>query len=299
MGGPTINQIHFNRLLDYRPIDQLLRMNDDDRAILLTEILQQPPSETSWLALWELLASWPDGESKTQHLEVALRVLATWPDKLRFVYSSSVLLYDGQRLSVLGRLVRSIEVHRREEQGSGELFAIASSEYSADLQYLSIDRSEIDARAWRALVESVHLPNLRHLHVRKTVLDDSDVQRLFQSSRLLQLQCLKLIDVGLRRQRLESMRQPAPIRALCAIDLSSNALGDDGVTILSQVPWLLQIKRLALRDNYIGVEGLRTLLSSQFCEGMERIDAANNRVTDVERNELLALAGRKNIDLKL
>jgi hypothetical protein len=280
-------------------MDEPLRMNDNNRATLLTEILQRPPSETSWQALWELFASWPDGEFKTQHIEVALQVLTTWPDKLRFTYSSDGRLYDGKQLSVLGRLVRSIEVYRREEQGSGELFAIASSEYSAELKYVSIVRSEIDARAWQALVESPHLSNLRHLHVSKTVLDDSDVQRLFQPSRLPRLECLKLIDVGLRPQRLESMRRPAPFPALCAIDISSNALGDDGVTTLSQLPWLSQIKRLALRDNYIGVEGIRTLLSSPLCKRMEQIDAANNRVTDVEKNELLALAGRKNIELKL
>jgi hypothetical protein len=274
-------------------------MNDDERARLLREILQRPPSEATWLALWELFATWPDGRSRTRYLEVALEMLATWPDKLRFMYSSNSLLYDGQGLSVLARLVRSIEIYRREEQGSGELFAIASSEYSAELTHLSILHSETNARAWQALVESTHLSNLRHLHISKTVLHESEVASLLLNSRLLRLQCLKLIDVGLRRHGLETLQQPLPMRDLSAMDLSSNALGDDGMTALSQIPWLSQIERLTVRSNYIRAAGIRTLLSSPFCDRLQLLDATHSKVTETERNELVALAGTKNIDLKL
>ena len=294
-----MKEIHFNRLLDYRTLDQLSRMDDSDRASLLAEILQQTPSETSWRATWELFGSWPSCESRTQHLDVAQQVLTTWPDKLRFMNSSNGLLYDDNRLSVLARMVRSIEIHGRDEYGSAELQAIASSEYSTELKYLSINRSEIDSRAWQALVESHYLSSLRHLHVSKTVLSESDIQRLFQSSGLLRLQCLKLIDVGLQPRRMESMRQAISFPQLCAFDLSSNGVGDDGVMMLSQLAWLPQIKRLALRDNYIRAEGIRALLSHQFCERMEQIDVAGNRVTDLEKIELLALAKMKNIRLSV
>jgi hypothetical protein len=240
-------------------------MNDDERAALLNEILKQPASEMTWRLLWELFGSWPEGMSKIRHVEVALQALATWPDKLRFVHSSNGLLYDGQRLSMLGRLAKSIVVYRREEHGSRELFALASSEYSSDLTYLSIEGSEIDARTWRALAESQHLTHLRHLHVRKTLLNDADVQYLFQTSRL-PLECLKLIDVGLRWQTLGTLHQPPPMRNLCALDLSSNGLGDEGVTALSRLPWLSQIRRLTVRSDYITAEGIQALLASPFCE---------------------------------
>ena len=272
-----MEEIHYNRLLDYRSLDQLSRMNDSDRASLLAEILRQSPSETSWLAIWELFATWPGGESKTRHLEVALQALAAWPDKLRFMSSSNRLLYDGDRLSVLARLVRSIEVHRREQYGSAELLAIASSEYSAELKYLSIDRSEIDSEAWEALIESPHLSNLRHLHVRKTLLGASIIQRLFRDARLPRLQCLNLIDAGIRPQHLESLRKSMPFAELCSADLSSNALGDDGGMMLPQMAWLPRIKRLSLRDNYIGARTIRALVSSPVCERMEQIDVSGNR----------------------
>lgn len=274
-------------------------MNDRDRARLLSEILERPPSEASWQALWELFGNWPDGPLLTQHIEIAVSALATWPDKLRFVHSSDQRLYDGVELSVLGRLVRSIEIYRSEQQGSSALFAIASSEYSSGLTSLSIVRSEISARAWQAALESPHLSNMRHLEVRKTVLDDPEIQRLFQSSSFPRLECLKLIGIGFRPQRLNITRQPLPFPALSAMDLSSNALGDEGVTLLSQYPWLSQIKRLSLRDDHAGARGIHALLSSRFCERMQHIDAAENPVKDAEKSELVALALSKNIELKL
>ena len=292
-------EVQFNRLLDYLSLDQLSGMNDSDRISLLAKILGQPPSETSWQALWELFATWPNGESKTRQLDVALKALAIWPDKLRFLRSSYTLLYDGNRLSALARMVRSIEVDRRERQASAELLAIASSEYSADLRYLSIDRSEIDSRAWQALVESPYLSNLRHLHVRKTILGPSDVQRLFQSARFPRLQCLKLIDVGIRPQHQESLRHLARFAELCAFDLSSNALGDEGAMMLSQLPRMPQVKRLSLREDFIGAQAIQALVSSPFCERMEHINVSGNRLTDVEKKELLALAETRNIELTM
>lgn len=294
-----MNEIPFNRLLDYLPLEQLSRMNDSDRARLLAEILRQPQSETAWQAILELFATWPNGASKAQHLDIALKALEAWPDKLRFIYSSNGLVYEGNRFSALARLVRSIEIHRREQQGSAELSAIASSEYSAELRWLSIDRSEIDSRAWQAFVQSRNFSNLRHLHVRKTVLGSANIQSLFQSAAFPRLQCLKLIDVGIRPQHLESLGRSLPFPESCALDLSSNALGDEGVTILSRAAWLAQIKRLSLRETYAGGAAIQALLSSRFCERMEELDAAGNRIAETEKQALLALARTRNIRLNL
>jgi hypothetical protein len=292
-----VHQVPFNRLLDYRSLDQLSRMNDSDRAALLREILEQPPSEAAWQAVWELFASWPSGESRDTYLTVANQAMAAWPDRLRFVHSSNALLYEGRHLSMLTRLVRSIEVYRREQQGTAELLAIASSEYASDLTYLSIHRSEIDSRAWRSLAESPHLSNLRHLHVARSVLGVADVQRLFQSTTLRQLTCLKLVDVGVQPRLLEAIRQTMALRELCAIDLSANGIGDEGVTTLSRSAWLRQIQRLALRDDYIRADGARKLLSSPFSECIQEIDLTGNRLTDSERAELVALATASSIRL--
>ena len=291
------SQIHFNRLLDYRPLDQLSQMTDSDRHALLTEIVGQPPSESAWQAIWELFASWPDGEAKSADLTWADDALASWPDRVRFVYSSNDLLYEGRNLSMLARLVRSIEVYRRDERASAELLAIASSEYVIGLTYLSIQGSEITSRAWQALVESPYLSNLRHLHVTKSSLGAEDVRRVFQSTRFRQLTCLKLIDAGIHPRHLEGVRDATTLGSLCALDLSSNGVGDEGVKILSAAGWLQQIQRLALRDNFIGADAARALLTSPSWERIEKIDLTGNRLSDAEKTSLAALAAKKKIQL--
>jgi hypothetical protein len=289
----------FNRLLDYRSLDQLMLMQESGWAVLLAEILRRPASETTWQALWELFAASPTGQAKTENLDTAVKSLAAWPDQLRLTDSSNGLLYEGHGLSPLARMVRSMDVYRREQHGSAELSAIVSSEYVDGLCYLSITHSEIDGRAWQALAESPHLSNLRHLHISKTLLGASDMQRLFASGRFPRLRCLKLINAAVRPERIANLAHLEQFPELSAIDLSSNALSDDGIEMLSQLPEAPQIRRLSLRENYIGVRGIRMLISSPFCKSLQQLDVSENRATGQEKKELTALAASRNIILTI
>jgi Leucine-rich repeat (LRR) protein len=289
----------FNRLLDYRSLDQLMHMQESGWAVLLAEILRQPASETTWRALWELFAASPTGQAKTQNLDTALKSLDAWPDKLRLTSSTNSLLYEGNGLSPLARMVRSMDVYRREQNGSAELSAIVSSEYVDGLCYLSIIHSEIDDHAWQALAESQHLSNLRQLHISKTLLGASDIKRLFASDSFPRLQCIELIDAGVRPERIANLAHLERFPELSAIDLSSNALSDDGTEMLSQLPEAPQVRRLSLRDNFIGARGIRMLISSPFCKSLQQLDVTGNRVTDLEKKELTALAASKNIILTI
>lgn len=293
------NPFIFNRLLDYYPQERLSRMDGRERAALLQEILGKGPSEEGWQALVELFAGWTDGESRDKQLEVAERALESWPDRLRSVTSAKRYLYQGDGLSPLARLVRSIEIYRREEEGSAELWAIASSRYAERFRYLSIVRSEIASRTWQAFLGSPYLAELHHLHVGGTVLGSENVRRLFDSRQFRRLRCLKLIDVGMRPRDLERIQQSLPFPELCALDVSSNALGDEGVDVLSQSPWLRQIKHLTMQESFVAAKSIRGLLSSPFVEGVEEIDLSGNAVTVAERAELTSLAAQKNVRLLL
>jgi hypothetical protein len=272
-------------------------MGDDDRAGQLREILQGPPSEAAWRALWNLFASWPAGDARARSLDAAERGLAAWPDELRSVATSDALLHEGQGLSVLARLVRGIDIYRREESGADDLRAIASSPYAIELTSLSIQRSEIGSGAWQAFVEEANLPNLQHLHVRRTVLGAVELQRFFQSPRFPRLHCLELIDVGLQPRRLEGVRHTRLFGQLSKLDLSSNGLGDDGVMLLSQEAAFLQIEHLALRSAYLRAPGVRALLAGARRERTQQLDVSGNDLTERERAELLALAASRNVSL--
>lgn len=291
--------IQFIRLIDFRPLDQLLRMTDAERESLCTEVLGRGPSEASWLALWELFASWPEGETKTRQLAAAERALDGWPDRVRSMTSASQALYDGARLAPLARLLRSIEISRRDDSGASELLAIASSPEAAGLTYLNIVRSGLNSVSWRALVESPHLARLRHLHVVNTVLTGAHLQQLFESTALTQLGCLKLIDVGLRPRTLEAVRPALPWPRLCALDLSSNALGDEGAMMLCRPGWPSQLEQFALRDNEIRAAAMQALLLSPLCERARRIDLSGNRASSAEKGALAALAATRQIEIVL
>src|SRR2546425_11996530 len=116
--------MNFNRLLDYRSWEYLSQMDDRGRADLFAELCRKKPSEETWQAIWELFALWSESAEKAKYLDVAERELASWDDRLRFVWAANAFLYDGEHLSSLVRLVRSIHIYRREEHGSTELRAI-------------------------------------------------------------------------------------------------------------------------------------------------------------------------------
>jgi hypothetical protein len=299
----TDPRIQFNRLLDHRSIDHLIRMNDGDRCALLIELLGQPASESSWQALWELFACWPADSTRADAIEIAKRTLAAWPDRLRFASSSDTRLHkssdSGRRLSPIAQLVRTVEIYRRNENGSSELQAIAASEQARCFTIISIQRSEIDSSAWRALAASAHLSGLRHLHVRRTVIPQPCFGNLFQSAALADLQCLKLVQVGLGAQTLIDTQQTMRLVQLRELELSSDALGNDGAFALAQASWLSQIRRLTLQQNFIRADGIRALLSSPNAEQLERLDVSNINLDDAERSALIALAASRKIELIL
>ncbi len=282
--------VSFNRLLDYRSHGQLLVMGDEDRGALLREVLDGSPSRETWQAVCELFASWPENEARRQHLELAEEGLAGWDDALRSLHSSSALLFDGQRLSSLAILVRTVRIYRREQKGSSELMAVAVSEHARRIASLSIIRSEISTEAWRAMTESPFLAGLRHLHVSGTVLHGGDIRRLMESSALARLESLELIDMGLTEARLEGARETMALAGLRHLDLSRNLLGDEGVLLLAKAPWLAGIQRLVLRRSHVTASGMTSLLQSPFARRITYLDLSENLVDGEERAALRKLA---------
>ena len=63
--------MEYHSLLDYRPLDRLERMSDEDRVALLHEVLRGGPSENAWRAVFELFALWRHNDAKRRALESA------------------------------------------------------------------------------------------------------------------------------------------------------------------------------------------------------------------------------------
>ena len=288
-----------NRLLDYRTREQLSRMGKNDWVLLFDDLFSGEPSEASWQAICELFAVWPRSEERQLYLERAGEIVANWDERLTVLSSASRYLYEAESLSELASLAKSIDLYRREEHGSSELIAIATSKHVRRLARLSIRHSEISNRAWQALIDSAYLTNLRHLHIISTVMSSDDARGLLERGSFVKLQCLKLINVGLRDRSLAVAAQSIPFTELRTLDLSNNTLGDDGALLISRAPWRGRIQRMALRHNYITAPAMRALISSLSCGQAKQLDLSENRATDTEKAALLELAHENNIALTI
>lgn len=286
----------FNRLLEYFPLDRLERMTDSDRADLLDRILRKPPSDNTWRDILELFVVWPEGEARLRGLEQAARALARWDDRLRSLTTSVGALFDGAHLSSLARIVRSIEIYRRDDSGPSDLRAVVASEEAAGLTRLGIVRSEI-GDAWQALLSSPHLAGLEHLHVANAVLDRDAIQGLLKSPALPRLRCLKLTDVGIRGAWLEAAPLATPVFELRRMDVSRNLLTDEGAGYLAESAWLGSVEHLTLRHNFIAEPGARALISSPFLRGMTQLDLSDNKVAAGDRAALKSLADARRVAL--
>jgi Leucine Rich repeat len=291
------SQFTFHHLLNYRSREQLQQMDDGARRALLMELLGRGQSEAVWVAVCELFAAWPEGQEKADALSAAEQALDSWDDRLRHVISSWGYLYEGGGLASLARLVRSVEISRREERGSGELYAIANSEHARNLKYLTIDRSELSGTSVRSLSDSPHLANLRHLKIRKTLLDDEDSEYLLQSRGLTGLRTLKLIEVGLKAAPLRAAAKSVPFTELREIDFSDNFIKSEGLSILSQAPWLASVEKLELRHNHIGDEGAAALAQSPHARALTLLDVSDNWLTEAGKNVLRGMADQKGFRL--
>ena len=287
----------YNRLLDFRPREQLEGLTDDGRVALLVDVLSAGPSEAAWEAICELFALWPDSQAKLRSLEQADRDLAAWDDRLRTADTSSRALFEGARLASLARIVKSVSVYRREDGGDRELEAIVRSEDAAHLTRLTIVRSDIGQRVWQLFIDSPFLASLRHFHVTNAVMGGDVVRQILRSGRLPHLECLKLIKVGLDAEAVR-VTEPAGF-ALRQVDFSMNVLREAGAQALAQARWLQSVERLTLRDNFIPGPGMRALLSSPYLTSLKQIDLSGNAVTGVERADLTRIATERQIELTI
>jgi Leucine Rich repeat len=272
-------------------------MNDQERHNQLLELLERDQSKEAFQAVFKIFASWPDGVEKCKALVLADRALDAWDDSSRHLDSGRSYLYEGKKLAPIAYLIRSIEIYRREENGTKELWAIVKSEYVRNLRRLAILSSEVSSAAIKALSESPYLANLRHLAIRRTDLLTDAIESLLQARSLPNLKTLQLIDVCNLRRHLHLISQSIPFGNLREVDFSESLLGSEGAAILSQAPWLRFIETLELRGNFIRAEGITALARSPYIQALKTLDLSRNRMLGGAKEILLEMAKEKGIRL--
>ena len=233
-------------------------MDDRDRIDKVQELLQQPPSVERWQQLWESFVDWPEGSSKDTALQDALTRLEAWDDELRHMTSQAIPLYRQNQVAPIGRLVRSVDFHRREE-GTGDLVRIAGSPNSGELRRLTLFRCDIGAQGITALAHSRYLNNLTHLKLIDTYLPRGTAPELLRPSGLPRLSSLELIECGIGDADLVVLPRSSLPAQLTHLSLADNLIGDEGARILAQLSTLQHLKALDLSKNAISAAGRQML----------------------------------------
>jgi hypothetical protein len=243
-------------------------MDDRERNEILQELLHQPPSEKGWQQIWAVFAHWPDGPGKNVALQDTLTRLETWDDELRHMTSQSIPLYRQNQVAPIGRLVRSISFHRREE-GTGDLMRIADSPNAGELRWLTLYRCDIGAQGVTALARSQHLNNLTHLRLVDTYLPLDTVSELLRPSGLPRLSSLELIECGIKDAELAVLPQSSLPAQLTHLSLADNLIGDEAAHILAELTTFQQLKTLDLSKNGISAAGRQRLQDAPHLAGTE------------------------------
>jgi hypothetical protein len=109
-------------------------MGEQDKFLRLESLLKKTPDNSTFIAICELFIDWIEGQEKDEALDYADKNLSLWADTLLHVSSSWSSLYCNEIAFTWGRLIRSIEIYRRCEEGTKELIRVAKSPSLKNLQ---------------------------------------------------------------------------------------------------------------------------------------------------------------------
>jgi hypothetical protein len=280
-----------------QPADALDHMDDDSWGSLSQEIIRSGPSESAWLGICALFAAWPRSDARAKALGAASERLRHWDDAVRTLSSDWRDLYQGDQLSDVASLAATIVLYRRESTGSAEMMAIATSQWVRELRRLRIVRSEMNGVAWRLMIESPNLRNLRELAITNTTLGLGRLSQLFTSRAFPLLRSLEVSRMDITAGDVSLLAGGTPFPVLATLDLSGNILGDDGARSLSESQLLRQLEHLAVRANFLGLAGARSLVLATHAERLKSLDLSENKVPPTSVPELERLAAQRGMRL--
>jgi uncharacterized protein (TIGR02996 family) len=181
------------------------------------------------------------------------------------------------------------------DQGAEVLF---NSPHLAGLTSLDLNSTDITAASMKALAESPYLKRLKALALSSNVIYDTGIAQLAEARGWDALREFKGYSMGLSEEaaayfadapifsRLETLEisenwlgdQGAArlVKGKSAtwrhLDLGHNQLTDTGAEALARSPRLARLEKLVLRDNAIGVRGVRALANSRHLAHLRELE---------------------------
>jgi hypothetical protein len=271
--------VEYHFLLSWRQRSELMAMTDQGRMQLLQEILQAGAEENNWRAIVELLATWPETPAKEIALEYGNQQMGSWPDHLRVVNAAWRHLYRGSQLSPVAKIVRTIEILQREQDGNTELQIITRSPFIKELRRLIIRKSSVYPDGMRSLVTTPWLASLSFLALELLTLTDEEFDIFCSASMFHSLTWLRLRNIGLNTKLVTRLIQSPVLKKVSRLELPGNHLDDNSMSILVTSDKCVNLRSLNLSGNFIRDEGGRILAEAKNLYNLEELDVSHNNLS--------------------
>ena len=184
-----------------------------------------------------------------------------------------------------------------QEIGSEGVGLLAQSENVRELEELDLSCNRIGPSGALAIASSPHLGALKRLnltHARydseeSNRLDDEGVAALLASPYLPSLTSVSLRGVGCGAESVRrALLAPGGPERLRELNLSKNALGNEGAAALARAPLLASLTSLNLSANEIGDRGVVALASSSHLSSLTHLNLSHNPFGDEGARALAA-----------
>jgi uncharacterized protein (TIGR02996 family) len=167
--------------------------------------------------------------------------------------------------------LRTLRLNSCDLRDAGAI-ALAASPRLAGLVSLDLANNHVGPDGARALAASPHLGGLRSLSLGRNRLGDEGFKALATSSRLTALTALDVSEQQRKaaptQRGLEALLASPLAGRLVRLDLSRNALGDEGARRLARAAGLSRLEWLGVGEAKLSERGQRALLDSPHLAGL-------------------------------
>lgn len=133
--------------------------------------------------------------------------------------------------------------------------------------------------AWKSILETPYLPNLKTLECSSVGLQNTHIQQLARTSLCGQLHTLHIPHNQIHSKGLLHLLE-SPHFHLQRLNISNNCISDTGACSLAQAPQSASLKWLSVRNNFIGTKGAQAIAESHYLNGLHLLDIAENDIGD-------------------
>ncbi len=268
-------------------------MDTNERLALMRDILYQEPSMGRWKALCALLDGWSQGPGLDAAVEYAGEHLERWPDGLRAVPDTWMPEVWGQRPPVRLKLARCLNLSGRRISPSQAASLGSSASIDDNISVMILQENALGDEGAAALARGNALGKLTRLVVASNQLRGKGAGQLALAANMPSLEVLDLGWNFLRQEFWDVLAQARGPVSWRRLAVPACGLGAALLGVLVKVPALRALRALDLSSNYFKDEGLECLLGTKGFARLARLDIANNRFGP---DHLGALGGSKLIE---